>query len=483
MNDKCNNFLDKMSITKLKNIHNLELSFNREKNITAIFGPNGCGKSTVLHALACVYQKKKDDPRRPNKGEEYRFSDFFIPTNFGAWDGSKLEITYDSVKNRTYEKKKSRWTRYEDRPRREVYFVGIDICVPKIEREKKKSRITISKDSTDTLKGKIVKDINFVMNRVYDELSDCNDKKYKLAKVGDMYYPSLFMGAGESKIIELVTLLHTAGEGSLVLIDELDLTLHTSALLKMLDIMIKISKDKNLQIIFTSHRDDVLNNIEIKSQIDVKHIFNSPQGKTECFDGTTNKCIAQLTGEYPKSGVIYVEDIVSEEIVKEFLRRNKLVREYDITRFGAVDNAFTIACGLYLSSKELFDKSFFVLDGDKYITKEEKLEQINKKYSGTECGIEEKKEEILSHFMQYESSTGGGIMPPEKFIHSTILKSGDPDSETYQRLSEICGVSDTHQYLPTDYPLHYIVGDFSRVSDIWDRYTKGLNILLEVPPK
>ena len=466
MIDTTFDFLDEMHITKLKNVNDLQISFDRKKSITAIFGPNGCGKSTVLHALACVYQKNNSA-----KGDEYKFSDFFIPTNFGVWDGSKLQITYNSTKNKVYEKKKSRWTRYEDRPKREVYFIGIDICVPKIEREKKKSRITISKDS-DSLKDKIVKDINWIMNRTYDELADCNQKKYKLAKVGDISYPSLFMGAGESKIIELVNLLHTASAGALILIDELDLTLHTLALIKFLKVMIRIAEEKKLQIIFTYHRDYILNNKELESKIDFKHIFNM-EDKTQCFNGTTNKCIAQLTGEYPDKKVIYVEDSVSEEIVKRFLKNKKMLREYDITRFGSIDNSFTIACGLYLSNKDLFYKSFFVLDGDKYITNDDKLEQINKRYSGTECGIQENKQEILSHFVQYKSEdVNGKLLSPEHFIHTKILGSRDEESETYQRLLEIRGVHDNHQYLPldSDYPHSVIIEDFSK-TPAWDEYT------------
>lgn len=468
-------FLDEVHITKLKNISNLKISFDRTKSITAIFGPNGCGKSTVLHALACVYQRNNNS----NKGDEYKFSDFFIPTNFGVWDGSRLQITYNSIKNKIYEKKKSRWTRYEDRPKREIYFVGIDICVPKIEREKKKSRITINKDSKG-LKDNIVRDINWIMNRTYDELADCNQKKYKLAKVGDISYPSLFMGAGESKIIELVNLLHNASKGALILIDELDLTLHTLALIKFLKIMIKIAKEKDLQVIFTSHRDDILNNKEIESQIDVKHIFNM-DGETQCFNGTTNKCIAQLTGEYPDKNVIYVEDSISKEIVRRFLKKNKVLREHDITIFGSIENAFTIACGLYLSNKDLFYKSFFVLDGDKYINDNDKLEQINKKYSGTECGIQENKQEILSRFVQYKSeSVKGKLLSPEHFIHSKILESGDKESETYQRLFEINGVCDNHQYLPldSDYPHSVIIEDFSQ-TPVWDNYTMELNRILD----
>ena len=44
-----------LHIDKLKGLENLDISFE-DKNVTAIFGANGCGKSTILHALACIYK-------------------------------------------------------------------------------------------------------------------------------------------------------------------------------------------------------------------------------------------------------------------------------------------------------------------------------------------------------------------------------------------------------------------------------------------
>lgn len=478
-------FLDSLFIQKLKNIHNLNLSFDKNKEITAIFGPNGCGKSTILHALACVYQQKKitTDIYR---GEVYKFSDFFIPTTLGVWNESKLTITYSSEsiekRERVYEKKNKRWTRYEDRPRREVYFVGIDICVPKIEKEKKKSFIRINVDGEPGEKEKIIKDISYVMNRRYDSVLSCNEKKYRLATTGGISYPSLFMGAGENKIIELLKLFHSAGKGSLILIDELDLTLHTAALVRLLEKMIEIAREKGLQIIFTSHRDEILNLDQITSKIDVRHIFQISEGKTECLNKTTSKCVAQLTGRIPEKKVIYVEDSFSEEIVKRFLQTKGMLRYYDITIFGAIKNSFTIACGLYLSSRELFNKSYFVLDGDRYIKDEEKQAQIDKVYTGTEDGILENKRDILRHFFQYDSKVSSGevteYLNPEKFIHDAIITNGDPNSETYKVLEEICGVADDHQYIPPNYPWDVIIEDFSKLDSIWSQYTSDLNRII-----
>src|SRR5699024_5291771 len=120
----------------LKNLIDLEISFEGSQ-VTAILGPNGNGKSTILHALACAYSPSQ-------KGENYKFSKFFLPNTDALWNESELSIIHsyrDDKKeykkvNRGYKKTSVRWTpRYASRPEREIYYIGIDKCVPMIESE------------------------------------------------------------------------------------------------------------------------------------------------------------------------------------------------------------------------------------------------------------------------------------------------------------------------------------------------------------
>lgn len=122
--------LDKVFFTQLKGLHNVEISF-ADKPVTAIFGVNGCGKSTILHALACLY--RPDSPI----GEKNYFTRFFKRENGVSWTGSKLRASY-TIKGhssfREYGKKGDRWTpRIDRRPQRDVVYLGISSCVPDIE--------------------------------------------------------------------------------------------------------------------------------------------------------------------------------------------------------------------------------------------------------------------------------------------------------------------------------------------------------------
>ena len=83
--------LESITIDRLKGISNLTLKF--DKNLTALMGVNGSGKSTIIHALACVYA--------PYKGaENYKFSYFFTPNPHASWKGSSFTIISFDERNK-----------------------------------------------------------------------------------------------------------------------------------------------------------------------------------------------------------------------------------------------------------------------------------------------------------------------------------------------------------------------------------------------
>ncbi|MBD1813182.1 DUF2813 domain-containing protein, partial [Microcoleus sp. FACHB-DQ6] len=79
--------LHQLEILKIKNIRELCISFET-KNVTAILGPNGYGKSTILHVLACCFQPANETE------EDYKFSNFFPPHPDNLWQGSQLKIVH-----------------------------------------------------------------------------------------------------------------------------------------------------------------------------------------------------------------------------------------------------------------------------------------------------------------------------------------------------------------------------------------------------
>lgn len=126
--------LDSVTIHNLKHIRDLDLDF-RGNRVTGVFGVNGCGKSSILHALACFYRSLN-----VNAGSESNyFTRFFKRIGNEAWKDSKITaiFTIEGVqKTVVYKKGEDRWIpRMDSKPKRDTFYVGIDSCVPAIEKE------------------------------------------------------------------------------------------------------------------------------------------------------------------------------------------------------------------------------------------------------------------------------------------------------------------------------------------------------------
>lgn len=132
---------------------------------------NGSGKSTILHALACVYRPYKN-------GDDYKFSYFFTPNPDSSWKNSEFSITFrDEIDQkeitRVYRKNKDRWSpRYGQRPKRDTYFIGIESCVPEIEKESQMSFIDYqTRAAGDKNASKIIEAAAYILNKDYDQLN------------------------------------------------------------------------------------------------------------------------------------------------------------------------------------------------------------------------------------------------------------------------------------------------------------------------
>jgi len=123
---KYGKYLYKMTIKKLRGMEDQPIVFDFP--VTAIIGPNGGGKTTILGAAACAY--KDALPRR-----------FF--TKSGKYDNTMQDwsIEYELIDRainksdsfrRTSSFKKSRWKR--DAPNRKLIIFGVSRTVPASER-------------------------------------------------------------------------------------------------------------------------------------------------------------------------------------------------------------------------------------------------------------------------------------------------------------------------------------------------------------
>ena len=439
--------LHKLEVESLKNLKNLEIEFNGSP-ITAILGPNGNGKSTILHALACAFE--------PNEaGENYKFSNFFLPNTDALWNGSSMKVTHsfrdgknyhDSV-TREYAKTQTRWTpRYANRPKRDVFYIGIDKCVPMIESEKKQAKINYStKEMNEDIVNKILQKASFILNKTYSRFNKhiASGKEFIGVEVDNLRYSALSMSAGEQKVFFILEKLFRAKKNSLILIDELDLLLHDDAMKKLIDVMYEQLSAKDIQLVFTTHRESILG---LSEKVNIRHII-SKNDKTLCFNETKPDAIQRLTGDQPSPLEVFVEDDLAVTIVQKVAAKLKLSKYISIQQYGAAINCFTVAGGLLLRGEKC-EMSLFLLDGDVYTTEEEKKTQLNRVITGHDENAVASRNIALSRIRQFNLPKRRS---PENFIHSLIcnlhLTEDEEINEIIEAAKEIVAVNNDHKYI------------------------------------
>ena len=440
--------LHKLEISKLKNIRDLCISFE-SKNITGILGPNGYGKSTIIHALACCFQPQAEGQK------DYKFSNFFLPNSDALWEGSELQIFHtfrqgshlsENVKQ-IYGKSRDRWKPiYIRRPTRHIHYFGVDSCVPLIESEKSKVKINYSTSKvSEVIINTILDKASYCLNKKYTayNMHTSGSKKFIGVESDGIRYSALSMSAGEQKIFQLLEKIFRAPKYSLILIDELDLLLHDSAMKKLIQVMSERAETHGLQVVFTTHRESIL---DLYNLINIRHIFGTPL-KTLCFNETKPDAINRLTGVQPRSIEIFVEDDLAVAIIKKLAGQLGISRHVSIQRFGAAVNCFTVLAAFYLRGEKC-DKSIFVLDGDVYRTREEQEERLKTVLTGdTEYAISLRTDSLDKiKCLNLPKNT-----KPEKYIHSIIIglnNSNDNErNEIIEVAKQIISVDNSHKYV------------------------------------
>lgn len=444
-----NNFVHIVHFKQMKALHDAFISFEdtegRDRRVTGIFGPNGYGKSTILHALACIFRPTADG------GESHRFSDFFKYDKYQNWDGTAFDVDHSySVKGVDYRrsiafaKPAGRWMRdYDSRHPRPVFYIGIRTCIPDIE-VVPATLLRVNLHGETDMHKDVAKAASVVMcDRYYTTAKSCGIKHNRIDKliVVDSAeagkHSSLNLGAGEQRLFRVVNTLLNAPKYSLVLIDELDLTLHTAALHRLVDKIVEIAQKNKLQVIFTSHREELLT----RKDINIRHIFQTDD-KTLVFDASTSECLYRLPGKQHKPLDIFVEDNYAKQLVEQVAIEEGVKKCVNVHTFGDASNAFNVGIGLLLKGENL-DNVLIVLDGDVYKTREQRLDMLKRYFSGDEADKDQKRQAILDQIRQFCLPAG---TPPEKFLHDLLCASAN-DTELTRSAKAIAAVADSHEYI------------------------------------
>ena len=446
----------KLSIERLKGIRNLaEISFE-DKDLTGIFGPNGIGKSTILHALAAAYNC-------PAGCASAQYRDFFPKLADDVWNGTKfmIEHTYwagTTTAQGPVEYRKGAVTTWwfppiSSRPVRHVVYIGIKSCLPDLEAYPSHNLSGATPTARIGVTDNAVRDAaGMILNCNYTEIADVvapyhPKRKYRSltrGTTGAVTYPSVTMGAGEQRLLKLLYAVEEVRDYGLILVDELDLMLHGDALKKLVDHLAERCRAKHVQLVFTSHREELLS---LKDKINIRHLH--PQGgKHYCYPNTDPDSLHRLTGARVRPLEVFVEDDVAESVASHVAAELGMSRHVQVHRFGAAENCFMVMAGLLLKGEDCHN-NLFILDGDVYLAAPERQKCINEAFVGKDATSQEIRATMAALVRDLALPTG---VKPEPYLHGLICtlnvaKMSPAEAEIAGTAVAIVHPADRHEFV------------------------------------
>ncbi len=323
------NVIRRFQVSGVRGIDDLSLSFDWP--VTVIAGANGSGKTTVLQLCSAAYQNPAGGGRNYRIGEWVR--NIIGQQTPVVRAPAGVEFHFDA-EDRTlvvpYVVGTTRWG-YPRRgnPVRNVVFYGIGAFAPRIE---KKDRLSVSGShlrirSTMPFGAATLQSISTILGVTYD--GGCthvvgtadtywSDTVTEVRR-GSHTYGEPHMGAGEQKVVRMVTAIEALPPRSLVLLEEPEITLHPDAQSGLAWYLMNVSKRMGHQILVTTHSTVIYDTLPQDARI----LLVKGGGSVRVIPHAPEIAAArELAGAVHKTGeMILVEDDVAKYLVQELLRR------------------------------------------------------------------------------------------------------------------------------------------------------------------
>lgn len=375
---------------KLRGLSALDISF--EYPITAIAGKNGAGKSTILALASCAFHNNSTGFKLPKrKNTYYTFSDFFIQHSaevspqglsitywiaYHNWKKSSIVPEGIGIAAQIRKKTKGgKWNDYDIRVPRTVAFLGIERIVPHSERSQSRSYSKVFKATQP--KGwepKVMEAVGFVLGKTYDDFRYHEHSKYSLPIVqcGGDTYSGFNMGAGENALFEIFSTIYSAGDGALLVMDEVELGLHAEAQRKFMDKLKDVCLEMHTQVVCTTHSKEIFDCLPN----DARFYVETTNGKTRVTPGISSEfAFTKMSAITGLELDIYLEDDVAKAILLALLPasiRNRVT-------FTVIGSATAIArqlAALYVRGEK--KPVLAIFDGDQQTKESDNLSHAMK---------------------------------------------------------------------------------------------------------
>ncbi|WP_257311378.1 ATP-dependent nuclease [Geothrix fuzhouensis] len=333
--------------------------------VVAIVGENGAGKSTVLKVAAAAYEKVAEGGYFP--------SDFFLDTH---WDTLKdVELGYqikigDLTPSFKIRKPTKRWSFPEKRYKRGVFWFDVARTLPldATAGYARVARLAAGEISTEALSDDFRDHLSYILGRQYQNARfaapDVNAKRPVGLLQREFGEISQFhQGAGEDTSLDLMRALQEVPNNSLIIIDEVEASLHPRAQRRLINFLINLSRLRRIQVIVSTHSPYVLEELPPEARV---LLLPTADGPNVVYGASPEFALTKLDEMVHPEAFVYVEDRSAEVWVREIIARHPEGQTLmSRIRISPVGPANVVAMmGKLAAAGKLPQPGLGVLDGD-----------------------------------------------------------------------------------------------------------------------
>lgn len=334
--------------------------------VVAVVGENGAGKSTVLKVAATAY-----DPK-----ESYYPSTFFLDTH---WDRlEKIDLGYqirlgDQSISFNIRKPSARWSFPEKRYKRKVFWFDVARTLPldATAGYAKVARLAAGEASTEAITDEFRDKLSFILGREYSSARFASPDVNANRPVGLLTrefgeISQFHQGAGEDTTLDLIRALQVVPNNSLIIIDEVEASLHPRAQRRLVRFLLEIARLRRAQIILSTHSPYVLEELPQEARV---LLVPTKEGPNVLYGASPEFSLTRLDEMIHPEAFVYVEDKLAEVWTREILARHPegptILSRIRISPVGPANVVRVM--GQLAAAGKLPHKGTALLDGDQAV--------------------------------------------------------------------------------------------------------------------